>query len=94
MAYLTNYELEIIEGEDLIEKVIKKESEEYFELAYSIDESGYTKESSKWYEHESDLKAISKKYPNSIFSLSGESEDSEEIWVKIFKNGKMTKEEN
>lgn len=94
MAYLTNYELEIIEGEDLIENVIKKESEECLELSYSLDESGYTKESSKWYDHEKDMKEISKKYPNSTFSLSGESEDSEEIWVKIFKNGKMTYEKS
>ena len=92
MAYLTHYELEIIEGEDLIEEVIENESDEYFELAFSLDESGYTKEPSKWYEHESDLKKISAKYPNSTFKLYGESEASEESWVKIFKNGKMTKE--
>ena len=88
MAYLTHYELSIVEGADSIEKVIQEESEENFELSYSLDESGYTRESSKWYDHEFDLKRISMKYPNSIFKLSGEGENSEDIWDKYFKNGK------
>jgi len=43
----------------------------------------------KWYEHENDMKAISKEYPDVILKLEGEGEESGDIWVKYFVNGKM-----
>lgn len=43
----------------------------------------------KWYEHEEHMKAISKQYPDVIFQLNGEGEESGDIWVKYFVNGKM-----
>jgi len=43
----------------------------------------------KWYEHEADMKKISKEYPDVIFELSGEGEESGDVWKKYFVNGKM-----
>jgi len=44
----------------------------------------------KWYEHENDMKAVSKEYPDVIFKLEGEGGNSlYDIWVKYFVNGKM-----
>ena len=43
----------------------------------------------KWYQHEDDMKRFSKLYPHILFELSGEGEESGDIWKKYFLNGKM-----
>lgn len=84
MAYYTNYNLTIhgastdVEESELIEEV--------------VDISGYSclfDDSIKWYDHESDLKIVSAKYPEIVFKLHGEGEESGDIWNKYFKAGKM-----
>ena len=47
----------------------------------------------KWYEHEDEMKAFSKRFPYVVFTLRGEGEEAGDIWVKYFKNGKMQKVE-
>ncbi len=43
----------------------------------------------KWYDHEKDMRAYSKGHPDIIFKLYGEGEESEDMWVEFYKNGKM-----
>lgn len=44
---------------------------------------------SKWYEHEEEMRDLSKEFPDVVFKLHGEGEDNEDIWDKYFMNGKM-----
>lgn len=50
---------------------------------------GFLSEEIKWYEHEHDMKKLSKMNPEVVFSLYGIGENYEDKWVKYFKNGKM-----
>ncbi len=43
----------------------------------------------KWYNHEQDMRALSKLYPEALFTLSACGEENGDIWKAYFKNGKM-----
>ena len=43
----------------------------------------------KWYDHTEDMRKISEKYQNVIFSLYGNGEEDGDMWVKYFMNGKV-----
>lgn len=43
----------------------------------------------KWYEHETSVSKLSKNYPDILFILSGEGENSRDVWKKYFLNGKV-----
>lgn len=55
--------------------------------------SGYTYlfdgERVKWYDHEEHMARYSKRYPNVVFVLDGEGEESGDIWRKWFKGGQI-----
>lgn len=46
-------------------------------------------DSCTWYDHASDMQWLSKKFPTVLFTLKGEGEESGDLWVKYFRDGKM-----
>lgn len=104
MGYNTRYDLEVegstyretVTGEDADGNeatifVTKKISIEKLKKEIAND-VGYTYlfgEECKWYDHADDMRKFSKKYPDILFILSGEGEESGDLWRKYFKNGKM-----
>lgn len=91
MGYNTDYELDIQCspcGVDTV-PIIAEASE----MCFGLSETGECCEAVKWYDHESDMKEFSKKYPEITFELSGVGEEvlieNPDIWKKYFKNGKM-----
>lgn len=84
MGYYTKHKLEIIEGND--------NKTDY--ISEIVEISGYSSslfkgEEYKWYDSDIHMKYYSKKHPNTVFRLSGEGEESGDIWVKYYKNGKV-----
>jgi len=43
----------------------------------------------KWYEYDSDMCLLSSKFPDVMFELSGNGEDTEDMWIAYFYQGKM-----
>lgn len=60
------------------------------DLFYGSEETLYDLlcEEMKWYEYNEDMVALSKMFPDTLFELYGEGEDSEDIWKLTVKNGK------
>jgi hypothetical protein len=73
-----------IEKELKIEKSINVKS-----VITSVVGYNPLEDETKWYEHEEHMRKISLQYPDVIFELRGEGEESGDIWVKYFVNGKM-----
>ena len=87
MGYYTTFELNIeknpdnIEMKDVIEKINEIAGWKMFE---DLDNE-YCH--AKWYDFETEMAEVSKLFPNTVFSLSGEGEDSDDLWRAYFKNG-------
>lgn len=56
---------------------------------YALEYDGSTRESCKWYDSHTELGEFSKKYPNWLFVLTGEGEESGDLWKKYYLNGKV-----
>ena len=104
MGYETRYRLEVetvkvkkeVKGIDANGQPATVFVEEYIDaerIQREIsDLSGYQylwSDMCKWYDHEKDMRNISRKYKDVLLKLSGEGEESGDLWVKYFKNGKM-----
>ena len=80
MGYYTRYELTVEDCE-------RHEKEIELIAGYS----GLFDDELKWYEHESNMREHSLNHPNVLFRLDGEGEESGDIWIEYYKNGKMQK---
>lgn len=94
MGYYTYHELSIISGDkNEIDKfwgeLYENDSYMYEDIKRAVGDDGNGGDSCKWYEHESDMKRISKEFPSVVFELSGEGEESGDIWKEYYKNGRM-----
>lgn len=91
MGYSTSYKIKMINGE-LAPFETEAMSRGYFNLEQLIAKEfdGYNpfNEACKWYDHDNDMTRFSKKHPEALFELSGEGEESGDVWRKYYKNGK------
>ena len=85
MGYYTRFELEFSPKDNAIETEVIEEQQK---TLYG-GESDPFYDACKWYEHEQDMRAFSKKFPKKLFTLKGEGEESGDVWIKYFQDGKM-----
>lgn len=53
--------------------------------------SGYSpfEQSCKWYQHDENMKTVSRDFPHLILVLDGEGEDQGDVWRKAYLNGEI-----
>lgn len=103
MGYYTSHHLEVknVKSEDE-RRLLTKKMVKMGIIGYALcDEgrSGYdckTHEAyygcldcCKWYGHNEDMLEVSKSFPNMVFKLSGNGDDSEDMWFTLYQNGQM-----
>jgi hypothetical protein len=106
MGYYTRFELEItgtgerwVTGVDAMgQKVQVNIGLDHNEIEREIVElSGYSSlfdgNTHKWYDHAEHMTAISKKYPDLLFTLNGAGEETGDFWRDYYKGGKRQHEE-
>ena len=85
MGYYTSHELEIVSG--------SSNTTDYYKEGISNTTNygayGCFDDEIKWYDHEADMKAFSKKHPNALFKLIGDGEENGDQWHEYHQNGKM-----
>jgi hypothetical protein len=88
VGYYTRYELHIVEiGKEDMSAIL---NDELYDVPVSAFVDG-SADDYKWYQHEDEMRAFSKKYPTALFQLSGIGEEKGDYWFKYFKAGKMQK---
>jgi len=80
MGYYTNYEI-------TADEVLPDDFEDKFEeiTDYTFRDGEFE---AKWYDYKADMKEISKIYPDILFTVEGEGEESGDVWRHYFKNTK------
>jgi hypothetical protein len=86
MGYYTWYTLDIIKDPDNQVEDFYEEFDEKTGLLF--DFSNYNGTEAKWYNWESDMKELSKKFPKMMFRLDGTGEAQFDVWDCHFCNGR------
>ena len=90
MGYYTDYNLHTLDNDGKVfmdEKLKAAMSEENTVYGSRLIDM-YDWDTCKWYEHEEEMRQFSKRFPDVVFKLSGEGEESGDIWVKYFKGSR------
>jgi hypothetical protein len=74
---------------DVIARAITAAQRKDADFMYGVCSDGTPSESCKWYDHEKEMRAFSKQFPNVLFTLEGQGEEAGDLWQKYFLNGKM-----
>lgn len=82
MGYYTIHKLAILEGNDHV-------TDYENEISLLSEYKNCFDDAIKWYDHKKNMIEYSKQYPKVVFKLSGEGEESGDIWVEYYQNGKM-----
>jgi hypothetical protein len=98
MGYLTRFELTTSDRDgaksrETCETCGHKSSVSHVENIIKIND-GYSPfgDDTKWYNHHDQMIEYSKRFPDVVFTLSGEGEESDDIWKKYYKDGKSQTE--
>ena len=85
MGYYTSYSLEINDESEREAIVCELRAKEVID--YALTSSLGTNDDVKWYSCSEDMKDVSEKFPDVLFTLSGEGEEHGDLWKEYFLAG-------
>ncbi len=95
MGYCTAYNLDLltVDGESILKDSVVQDGvvellREMGVIGYALNDVLMCHDNVRWYSHEDDMLEVSKQFPNVLFCLHGQGDDSEDIWDEYFLNGK------
>ena len=94
MDYYTYVSMEVNEGGpdlDRVAETLADETEDTGAAYWGAVLSGGGEVN--WHERESDMRRVSLRHPEAVFTLSGEGENPAGQWVEYYQNGKLQVEE-
>ena len=93
MGYETSFSLSIEPGSHSEKEIfweLRKNDNACYALNISEADSEYEcRAPAKWYSHEKDMLALSKKFPEATFLLEGEGEEQGDLWKHHYRNGRV-----
>ena len=96
MSYRTEFSLEISQGGPTLQEVAERFTDIGREEFGSRREPPETWAAvldarcpTSWYDHQTHMKAISRQWPQTLFTLRGEDADSRDRWTEYHMNGKV-----
>lgn len=104
MGYYTTFEISTKENKYPITDIVtymqrkQKKYDWFYPFEYNFDD--YIEddciedfelygEQAKWYEFDKEMKTLSRQFPDTVFCLYGEGEESRDVWYRYYKNGKL-----
>lgn len=82
MGYYTSFSFQVLDGNDGVT--------DYEEEIMDISGYGYLFDDSvSWYTHQFDMRLLSSRHPTTLFKLTGDGEDSGDLWEEYYLGGKM-----
>ena len=74
--------------EDAVEAWLAEQQAANSDFCYGVTSEGESADSVKWYGWKTDVARLSKQFPTVLFTLRGDGEDNEDMWVAYFLGGK------
>lgn len=95
MGYYTYFNLKVINDDEVSTERVRQASnrlkQEVLEEPLGDDEVDFawlSYDCMKWYESSTDMIALSKEFPEMVFCLYGDGEESDDFWRAYYKDGK------
>lgn len=91
MGYYTNFELSVDQDEEAVREFLSSEDGNLtggYLSSWLEYWSGSWSANGKWYEHSEDMKFLSTRFPDVLFTLTGDGEETGDLWAKYYKGGK------
>lgn len=71
----------------ILDQVIGEYISSHDAMFYAMTPQGETSKSCKWYDHQMDMAEMSKAFRGVLFTLSGEGEESGDVWKEYYRDG-------
>ncbi len=101
MGYYTNFEIRMYDTtknkaqmsfcDAGFGETIFKNFNEIVGYSFDVTPTGdyiYSSDEIKWYDHEAEMKQLSKLYPTVLFQVDGDGEEQGDVWVEYFIDGR------